>query len=77
MGSSRVTAKYQITLPSDVRRRVRFRPGEVVEVVVEDEQTVRVHRPRKVRRPLDALVGRRPWLKKAVTPDEFDELAEP
>jgi len=76
MGSSRVTAKFQITLPSDVRQRVRFRPGEVVDVDVEDEETVRVHRSRKVRRPLDHLVGRRSWRAKPVRPDEVDEMAE-
>ncbi len=77
MGKSRVTAKFQITLPADVRQRVPFLPGEVVEVEAGDDQTVLVRRIRKVKNPLDHLVGRKPWFPKSIPPKRVDELSEP
>ncbi len=77
MGRSRVTSKFQITLPADVRNRVPFRPGEVVEVEAEDDQSVVVRRVRKVANPLDHLIGRKPWFPKSIPPEQVDEWAEP
>ena len=77
MGISRVTSKYQITLPADVRDRVPFRPGEIVLVEAGDGQSVIVRRVRKVANPLDHLVGRKPWFPKSMPPKQVDEWAEP
>jgi len=77
MGKSRVTAKFQVTLPADVRTRVPFRAGELVEIEAEDDSTVRVRRIRKVSNPLEHLIGRKPWFPKAIPPERVDEMAEP
>ncbi len=77
VGKTRVTAKFQITLPADVRERVPFHPGETVEVVAKDEQTVLVRRTRKVKNPLRYLIAKKPWLDKSIPPEQVDELAEP
>lgn len=76
MGKSRVTAKYQITLPADVRERVPIRPGETVEVVAKDDQTVLVRRTGKVKNPLKYLIAKKPWLDRSIPPEQVDELAE-
>jgi len=77
MGKSRVTSKFQITLPADVREQVPFRPGEVVEVEAARNQTVVVRRVRKVKNPLDHLIGRKPWFSKSLSPERVDDLSEP
>jgi AbrB family looped-hinge helix DNA binding protein len=77
MGKSRVTSKFQITLPADVRERVPFRPGEVVAIEATDNGSVVVRRVRKVANPLDHLIGRKPWFPKSIPPEQVDEWAEP
>jgi len=78
MGKTRVTSKFQITLPADVRERVPFRVGETVEVEVEDDRTVRVRKTRRViKDPLKYLVSKKPLLRKPIPQEEIDELAEP
>ncbi len=76
MGKTRVTSKYQITLPADVRSKMPVHPGETLVVEVQDPTTIVVRRERSVRRPLSVLIARRPLLRQHITPDELDELAE-
>lgn len=77
MGKSRVTSKYQITLPADVRERIPFRPGEIVVVEAQDGRSVIIRRVHKVANPLDHLIGRAPWFPKSIPPEQVDEWAEP
>lgn len=76
MGKSRVTAKYQITLPADVRARAPVRPGVVVEIEARDDRSVIVRRVRKVAntRSITGSVGSRG--SRNVTPSRVDEMAE-
>ena len=76
MGKTRVTSKYQITLPADVRSRMPVHPGETLVVEVSDPSTIIVRRERAVRRPLSVLISRRALLRRHIAPDELDELAE-
>lgn len=77
MGHTRVTDKYQITLPADVRARVPVVPGETLRVEARDAETIVVIRRRRFRRPLDVLVARKPLVRHHVPPDELDRLMEP
>ena len=77
MGSSKITSKFQVTLPADVRAKVDVRPGETVEIVAQDDRTLVLRLRRKVKDPLKYLIGKRPLLKRHIPPDELDELMEP
>jgi AbrB family looped-hinge helix DNA binding protein len=47
MATATITSKGQVTIPKDVRERLRLRQGDRVEFVVEDDGSVRL-RPIKV-----------------------------
>lgn len=53
MTKVKVTRNYQITIPDDVRKRVRLKEGETVEVEALDPQSVLVKRVI----PLEELEG--------------------
>jgi len=74
MGRVRITEKYQITIPKDVRQLVKIVPGEIVEVEALDEYTIIVRRV-GVRDPLSHLIGKR-MFKKHISADEVEEAAE-
>ena len=40
VSTAKLTSKYQITLPADVRRRLRLRAGDVVYLAVEGDQVM-------------------------------------
>ncbi len=75
MARSRVTAKFQITIPKEVRKQVPLRPGEIVEVEAGDEGILLVKRFATVKDPIRILVGRaRP--KRHVAIEELEQAAE-
>ena len=57
MPRSRVTAKYQVTIPKQVRERVGVRPGEVVSIEAISEGEIRLKRFASVADPLKVLIG--------------------
>ncbi len=59
MPRTKVTAKYQVTIPREVRERVGVRPGEFdsMEVVSQDEIVLK--RYSRVADPLKTLIGGR------------------
>ncbi len=75
MARSRVTSKYQVTIPKQVRDRVEVRPGEVVsvEAVSEDEIVLRLF-PR-TSAPLKTLIGKGPPSRE-VAVEELEERIE-
>ena len=75
MARTKVTSKYQVTIPRDVREKVEVRPGEVVtmEALSANEILLRVY-PRKAD-PLSVLIGRRRRLPE-VPVEELEERAE-
>ncbi len=75
MARSRVTAKFQITIPKEVRRQVPLRPGEIVEVETGEQGVVLVKRLASIKEPLRILVGRgRP--KRHIPIEELEQAAE-
>lgn len=57
MPRSKVTAKYQVTIPKEVRERTGVEPGETVSVEAISKAEIRLRRFPGVRDPLKVLVG--------------------
>jgi AbrB family looped-hinge helix DNA binding protein len=75
MGETRVTEKFQITIPKDVREAIGLKPGEVLLVEPAGEEELSVKRFRMVKDPLRVLVGKRKF-ERHVPVAEFEEKAE-
>jgi len=58
MSRTRVTSKFQLTIPKDIREKVDLRPGEVVEINIDDKGEIVIKRFRRVKDPLKVLIGR-------------------
>ena len=57
MPRSRVTAKYQVTIPKQVREKVGVKPGEVVSIEAISQGEIRLKRFASVADPLKVLIG--------------------
>ena len=57
MPRSKVTAKFQVTIPRDVREKVNIKPGETVSMEVVSEDEILVRRHSTVANPLNVLIG--------------------
>lgn len=77
MAVSKVTSKFQVTLPAVVREKVGIRAGELVEVEAKDPDTVIIRRRSKMKDPMKFFSPKRPLLKRHIPPDELDELMAP
>lgn len=75
MGETRVTEKFQITIPKDVREAIGLKPGEVLLVEPTGEEELSVKRFRMMKDPLRALIGMRKF-KRHVPVAELEERAE-
>jgi len=75
MGETRVTEKFQITIPKDVREAIGLKPGEVLLVEPAGEEELSVKRFRMMKDPLRVLVGTRKF-KRHVPVAEFEEKVE-
>jgi len=75
MGRVKVTEKYQLTVPKDVRDKIGLNPGEIVEVNALDENTIIVKRLR-IKDPLKLLIGDKPLLDKPLSIEEVEEAVE-
>lgn len=75
MPKTKVTEKFQITIPKEVREEVDLKPGEVVVVEKVSGQELRVKRFRMIKDPLSVLVGKKPF-NRHVPVEEFEEKAE-
>lgn len=75
MPKTKVTSKFQITIPKEVREKVGVRPGEVVNVESVSDEEIVVRRFRRVKDPLKVLVGKTPSTRR-VPVEEFEEKAE-
>ena len=75
MPRSKVTSKFQVTIPKEVREEVGLRPGEVVMVESVSEEEILVRRFRRVEEPLRMLVGTEPF-PRLVPVKELEERAE-
>ena len=75
MGRVRITEKFQVTIPKDVRARVKIVPGEIVEVDAVDESTIIIRRMR-INNPLSLLIGNKRIFNRAIKIEEVEEAAE-
>ncbi|AHC51951.1 AbrB family transcriptional regulator [Sulfolobus acidocaldarius SUSAZ] len=71
----RVTEKFQVTIPKEVREKINLKPGEEVEVIVINDNEIVVRRKvAKVKDPLSILIGK--GESKEISPEKVDELGE-
>ena len=75
MGETRVTEKFQVTIPKDIREKIGLKPGEVLLVESAGEKDLVMKRFRVVREPLSVLVGRRKF-KRHIPVRELEEKME-
>ena len=58
LARSKVTAKYQITIPREVREKIEVKPGEIVTVEAVSHDEIILKRYSGIRNPLDTLIGK-------------------
>lgn len=75
MSKTKVTDKFQITIPKEIRSRIGLKPGEVVIVESIDEEQILVKRFRRVKDPLTILIGKTPYKRHAPI-KELEERVE-
>jgi len=75
MPKTRVTDKFQVTIPKQIREETGLKPGEVVVVERVSEEEILLKRFRRIKEPLKVLVGERPF-GRHVPVDELEEKAE-
>ncbi len=75
MPTSKVTSKFQVTIPKGVRERVGLEPGETVVVEAHGEDII-IRRFKRVRNPLKVLIGERPLFAKPIPIEELERRLE-
>lgn len=75
MGVSRVTDKFQVTIPKDVREALGLKPGEEVVVETGPGGRIIVKRFPTSKDPLGVLVGKKPY-PRHVPVEELEEKME-
>ncbi len=75
MARTRVTSKFQLTIPKEVREQIGLKPGEVVEVQADDEGDIAIKRFRRVKDPLKVLIGSTTF-PRHVSIEELEERVE-
>jgi AbrB family looped-hinge helix DNA binding protein len=75
MSRTKVTSKFQLTIPKEIREQIDLKAGEVVEVQILGDEGIAIKRFRKVRNPLQVLIGETPS-RRHVSIEEFEENAE-
>jgi len=75
MPKTKVTSKFQVTIPKEVREKVGIRAGEVVIVESVSDEEIVVRRFRRIKNPLKILIGKTPSLRH-VPVEELEEKAE-
>jgi AbrB family looped-hinge helix DNA binding protein len=70
MSEARMTSKGQITVPKDIRQKLRLKPGDRVRFIVEDDGRVRLL---PAKRDVSELMGILPKPKRSFSTEEIDE----
>ncbi len=74
MPKSKVTAKFQVTIPREVRAKVEVRPGEILSVEAASADEIILRRYPRVKNPLESLIGR---VSRGTVPiEELEEMME-
>ena len=75
MERTKVTEKYQVTIPKSIREKIGLKAGEIIIVEAKGRDEIRLKRFRKVKEPLKILVGKR-MFDKHIPIDEIEERME-
>ena len=75
MAETRVTEKFQITIPKEVRKVIGLKPGEILTVEATSEGELIIKRFVSVKDPLKILIGEKKF-KKHVPIEELEEMME-
>jgi len=75
MPKTKVTDKFQITIPKEVRNKVGLEPGELVSLESVSDEEILIKRFKRVEDPLKVLVGKRPY-HRHVPIEELEEKVE-
>lgn len=75
MPRSKVTAKYQVTIPRQVREKVEVKPGEVVSVEALSQDEILLKRYPRIADPLSTLIGKKKS-RQMVAVEELEEKIE-
>jgi len=59
MPKTKITSKFQVTIPKEVRDKVNVKPGEIVSVESLNEEEIIIRRFRRVKEPLKVLIGKK------------------
>jgi len=76
MAKSKVTDKYQVTVPKEIREQIGLRAGEEVTIEVRGEGEIVIRRLKIVKNPLEILQGKKPQFDKAIPIEELEERME-
>jgi AbrB family looped-hinge helix DNA binding protein len=71
----KLTQKYQVTIPKEVREKVHVAPGEVVTIEAVSTDEIRLKRFPSVSDPLNVLIGKKQY-KRHVPVEELEEKIE-
>ena len=75
MERTKVTEKYQVTIPKSIREKIGLKAGEIIIVEAKGRDEIRLKRFRKVKEPLKILVGKR-MFDKHIPIEELEERME-
>jgi len=75
MERTKVTEKYQVTIPKRIREKIGLKPGEIMIVEAKGRDEIRLKRFRRVGNPLKILVGKR-MFDKHIPIEELEERME-
>ncbi|MEM3726620.1 MAG: AbrB/MazE/SpoVT family DNA-binding domain-containing protein [Candidatus Bathyarchaeia archaeon] len=75
MPKTKITSKFQITIPKEVREKVKVKPGEIVNVESVSDEEIVIRRFRRIKEPLKVLVGKT-VSNRHVPIEELEEKAE-
>ena len=76
MSRSKVTRKFQLTIPKDIREKVGLRAGEVVMVENLGKEEIRIRRFPRVEDPLGVLIGVEPFSRHVPVEELEDRIEE-
>lgn len=75
MPKTKVTSKFQVTIPKEIRDKIGVKPGEIVNVESAGQEKIILRRFRRVENPLKVLVGETPS-PHHIPVEELEEEAE-
>lgn len=75
MPKSRVTAKFQVTIPKEVREKTGVRPGELVTIEAVSDSEITLKRFVPMKDPVEVLIGKG-LLRRAIPIEELEGKLE-